>query len=157
MSFHQVIVADDQPLLRGALGRTVLGIVPDATVTEVDSLAMLHYAAERHPVALLLLSLAIPGVGGLASVRTLRAEFPELRIALICGTPSSLRVRAAQALGTVGYLYKSTPAEQRQLVADRAGPCRRRHAGPAHRASVTAGDAHPAAAARRPPQPADRR
>jgi DNA-binding NarL/FixJ family response regulator len=115
-SLFSVIVADEQPLLRNALCRSLLDIVPDAVLTEVDSLALLRHTAERYPAALVLLNLAIPGMDGLASVRTLRADFPDLRIALICGAPSTLRVRAAQALGAVGYLYKSTPAAQMQEV-----------------------------------------
>lgn len=114
-----VIVADDQPLLSATLRKNVLGIAPEAIVTEVDSLSLLRYTAERYPAALVLLNLVIPGMDGLASVRTLRAEFPDLRIALISGVHSRVRVRAAQALGTVGYLYKSTPAEQVQDILQR--------------------------------------
>lgn len=113
-----VIVAD-QPLLSAVLRRKILGVAPDAIVTEVDSLSMLHYTAERYPAALVLLNLAISGMDGLASIRTLRAEFPDLRIAVISGVHSRVRVRAAQALGTVGYLYKSTPAEQVQDILQR--------------------------------------
>lgn len=114
---HTVIIADDHPLFGVALRLGVQRVAPDAVVIEVASFAELREAANRHPEAsLVLLDLMMPDVEGLSALQYLRDEFPELRVAIVSGAPARAWVRAAEALGAVAFVPKSTAPEQTQNI-----------------------------------------
>lgn len=108
-----VIIADDHPLFCVALRLGVQRVAPHATVVEVQSFGGLREAVRRHPdVDLVLLDLMMPDVEGLSALQFLRGEFPELRVAVISALGERSWMRAAEVLGAVAYVHKSTPAEQ---------------------------------------------
>lgn len=112
-----VIIADDHPLIGVALRLGVQRVAPDAVVIDVDSFAALKHALQQAAaVSLVLLDLMMPDVEGLAALQFLRAEFPALRVAIISGAQERHWVRAAEALGAVGFVPKSTPAEAMQDI-----------------------------------------
>lgn len=114
---HTVIIADDHPLFGVALRLGVQHVAPDAVVIEVASFAALREAAKGHPEAdLVLLDLMMPDVEGLSALQYLRDEFPELRVAIVSGAPARAWVRAAEALGAVAFVPKSTAPEQTQNI-----------------------------------------
>jgi DNA-binding NarL/FixJ family response regulator len=114
---HTIIIADDHPLFGVALRLGVQRVAPDAEVIEVDSFAALREAARRHQNAsLVLLDLMMPDVEGLSALQFLREEFPALRVAICSGAPAHTWVRAAEALGAVAFVPKSTAPEQTQNV-----------------------------------------
>lgn len=106
-----VIIADDHPMFRVALRLAVERADPLAAIVEVDSLAALKDAVRREPATqLVLLDLMMPDVEGLASLQYLRGEWPDVRVAVISGLEDRAWVRAAEALGAVAFIPKSTPA-----------------------------------------------
>lgn len=64
------------------------------------------------PYDLVLLDLNLVDSKGLQGLRTLRNEFPSQPIAVLTGTQDEFVVRQAQAMGAVGYLFKSWPPER---------------------------------------------
>src|SRR6266496_1852609 len=57
-----LIVADDHPLFRAALGEAVTRLLPQARIVEAGSLKMLEEAVQANPTAdLILLDLRMPG------------------------------------------------------------------------------------------------
>jgi DNA-binding NarL/FixJ family response regulator len=114
---HTIIIADDHPLFGVALRLGVQRVAPDAEVIEVDSFAALRDAARRHPEAsLVLLDLMMPDVEGLSALQFLHDEFPALRVAIVSGAPAQAWVRAAEALGAVAFVPKSTAPAQTQEI-----------------------------------------
>ncbi|MDP9139881.1 MAG: response regulator transcription factor [Pseudomonadota bacterium] len=114
---HTIIIADDHPLFGVALRLGVQRVAPDAEVIEVDSFAALRDAAHRHPnTSLVLLDLMMPDVEGLSALQFLRDEFPRLRVAIVSGAPAQTWVRAAEALGAVAFVPKSTAPTQTQNI-----------------------------------------
>lgn len=112
---HTIIIADDHPLFGVALRLGVHRVAPDANVIEVASFATLRDAVRRHPEAhLVLLDLMMPDVEGLSALQFLHDEFPALRVAIVSGAPAHPWVRAAEALGAIAFVPKSTPPEQTQ-------------------------------------------
>lgn len=114
---HTVIIADDHPLFSVALRLGVQRVSPDAEVIDVASFAALREAVRTHPQAsLVLLDLMMPDVEGLAALQFLRDEFNTLRVSIVSGAPARAWVRAAEALGAVGFIPKATSPEQMQQI-----------------------------------------
>lgn len=112
-----VIIADDHPLIGVALRLGVQRVVPDAAVIDVSSFAALRDIVQgRTDISLVLLDLMMPDVEGLSALQFLRLEFPALRVAIVSGVQDRHWVRAAQALGAVGFVPKSTPAGTMQDI-----------------------------------------
>ncbi|HEY0972976.1 MAG TPA: response regulator transcription factor [Solimonas sp.] len=111
---HQtIIIADDHPLFGVALRLGVQRVAPEATIVEVASFAELRETVQRTPqVSLVLLDLMMPDVEGLSALQYLREVAPSLRVAIVSGAPARLWVRAAEALGAVAFIPKSTRPEQ---------------------------------------------
>lgn len=115
-----IIIADDHPLFGVALRLGVQRLAPDAKVIEVASFAALRKAVRRQPATdLVLLDLLMPDVEGLAALQFLRDEFPALRVAIVSGAPASPWARAAEALGAVAFIPKSTAPEQTRQILGR--------------------------------------
>jgi DNA-binding NarL/FixJ family response regulator len=112
-----VIIADDHPMFRMALRLGVERIDPAAQIIEVESLAGLKEAMQRQAhINLVLLDLMMPDVDGLASLQFLRREWSAVRVAVVSGQQEHAWIRAAEALGAVAFIPKSTPATQTQQV-----------------------------------------
>jgi DNA-binding NarL/FixJ family response regulator len=108
-----IVIADDHPLFGVALRLGVQRVAPEATVVEVDSYSALRDTVGRTPdISLVLLDLMMPDVEGLSALQYLRETFPALRVALVSGAPARSWVRAAEALGAVAFIPKSTRPEQ---------------------------------------------
>ena len=112
-----IIIADDHPLISIALRLGVQRIAPQANIVEARSFATLCDAAHQHrDASLVLLDLVMPDVEGLSALQFLRNEFPALRVAIISGVEEPSWVRAADALGAVGFIPKATAPEKMQEI-----------------------------------------
>lgn len=65
----------------------------------------------ENPADVLILDLAMPGRGGLATLQRLRKRLPELRIMVFTMHESATLAVQALRLGAAGYLTKSSPPE----------------------------------------------
>jgi DNA-binding NarL/FixJ family response regulator len=112
-----VLIADDHPLVRDALARTLRGVLPDAQVIEADDLPAAVAALRANACGLVLLDLHMPGMDGVAGVRQLRALFPSVPLAVVSAEQDPATVRAACAAGAVAWLPKSeAPAVLQQAL-----------------------------------------
>lgn len=103
-----VIVADDHPLFRAALVQAVRGLLPDATVLEVDRFDSLRETAAATPDAeLVLLDLHMPGARGFSSLLHLRNEHPALPVVVVSGHEDPAIMRRALDFGASGFIPKS--------------------------------------------------
>lgn len=108
----RVLVADDEPMVCHHL-RTILGASPDL---EVIAEAHNGAAAVDGVVAMrpdvVLMDLRMPGVDGLTAIRRIAAlPDPPVQIALTTFDADHYVVRALRS-GAIGFLLKSTPAEE---------------------------------------------
>ncbi|HVW94084.1 MAG TPA: response regulator transcription factor [Devosia sp.] len=115
---RRIIIVDDHPLFRAALGNIVSQIGPGYAVRELDGLGALSAALKAdRDWDLVLLDLNIPGAEGLSGLLLLRAEFPELPVMIVSAVADPLVIRQAVELGASGYLAKSAdPAEIRAAL-----------------------------------------
>lgn len=106
----QVLICDDDPIVRDALAG-YLRAAPEMEVdahagTAEDALAAL---AERIP-DVVLMDLAMPGMGGIAGALEIRAAYPQVAVLLLTTFGTDDQVREALAAGAAGFLLKSASA-----------------------------------------------
>lgn len=108
----RVMLVDDHAVVR--VGFRMLLQASDATievVAEADSgeQALQRVAAVQPDV--LVLDLSMPGLGGLETVRRLRAHTPELKVLVLSGHEDTAHVRRTLTAGAQGYLSKRSAPE----------------------------------------------
>lgn len=113
---NTVIVADDHPLIGVALRLSVLAVDPAIDVVEVSTFSALKQAmADSETIQLVLLDLMMPDVEGLSALQFLRTWYPQAPVAIVSGIQERTWLRAAEALGAVAFVPKST---NRKLLQD---------------------------------------
>ena len=104
----RIIIADDHPLFREALRRAIETLLPEAAVEEASGLDDLQAALGRtREVDLVLLDLTMPGVQGFSGLIYLRAQFPEIPIAIVSANEEPAVIRRAIGFGASGFIPKS--------------------------------------------------
>jgi DNA-binding NarL/FixJ family response regulator len=106
-----VLIADDHPLVRDALARTVQQLGADVQVRETGDLDGLLRLAAQGDADLALVDLNMPGMDGVAGLRRLRAAAPTLPVVVASGQEDAATIRAVLAAGAVGFIPKSERSE----------------------------------------------
>lgn len=110
----KVLIADDHPLVRDALARTVRELEPGARIEQAgdfEALLRLVLDSQAEPADLALLDLNMPGMNGIAGVRRLRDQVPTLPLVVASGQDDALTIRAVLGAGAVGFIPKSERPE----------------------------------------------
>ena len=106
-----VLIADDHPLVRDALARTVQQLAADVQVREAGDLDGLLRLAAQGDADLALVDLNMPGMDGVVGLRRLRAAAPTLPVVVASGQEDAATIRAVLAAGAVGFIPKSERSE----------------------------------------------
>lgn len=107
---QHIIIADDHPLFRAALRQAVSQAVPEADVSEVDSIKTLQAAVEANPDAdLVLLDLNMPGAHGFSGLVFMRGQYPGLPVVVVSGSEELQVMRRSIDYGASGFIPKSAP------------------------------------------------
>ena len=108
----RIVIADDHPLVRGALAQAVSGAAPGADILEAGDLeGVTRVFSEGQDVDLILLDLAMPGVRGFSGLMYLRAEHPEVPVVVVSGNEDRAVIRRCIDFGASGFVPKTTPIE----------------------------------------------
>jgi DNA-binding NarL/FixJ family response regulator len=103
-----ILVADDHPLVLGALRQAVSGAVPGAFIHEASDFESLAAALEEKPVMdLVLLDLSMPGVRGFSGLLFLRAERPSVPVIVVSGNDDRAVMRHCLEFGASAFVPKS--------------------------------------------------
>ena len=107
-----VMLVDDHPVVRDGYRRLLESYPGITVVAEADDgeTACTQYA-EVHP-DIVVLDLNMPGIGGLETIRRLRAKDSKAKILMFTMHESKVMVNRALEAGAAGYLIKSSPAEE---------------------------------------------
>ena len=112
MATHRFIIVDDHPLFRGALGQALSAAFEEADVVEAGSLDELtEHLATTNETDLILLDLTMPGVHGVSGLLYLRAQHPEVPVAIVSATDDPGTIRHCIDCGASGFIPKSQPVE----------------------------------------------
>ncbi len=107
-----IIIADDHPLVRGALRQAVCSAVGGAEVREAGDLPSLSAELARGaPVDLILLDLTMPGVSGFSGLLYLRSQHPEVPVVVISACEDRTIMRRCIEVGAAGFIPKSTEVD----------------------------------------------
>lgn len=107
----RVLVADDHPLVRDALARTLAGALPLSEVLQARDWGDVQALLRQGGIDLALVDLHMPGMEGLDGVRALRQAHPALPIVVASGDGDPATIRSVLALGVRGFLPKSENPE----------------------------------------------
>ena len=107
-----ILIADDHPLFREAMRRSVERAQPAATIAEAENVAELLALIDAHPDAdLLLLDLTMPGAHGFSALAHIRATRPALPVIVVSAREEPMVIRRALAHGASGFIPKSADAD----------------------------------------------
>jgi DNA-binding NarL/FixJ family response regulator len=107
------IVADDHPLLRGAMRAALTGVAENALVLEAGDFETAAKMVSANPETdLVLLDLNMPGSSGLSGLITLRAIQPSVPVIVFSAFDDDITIRRAMELGASGFVSKSAPMEE---------------------------------------------
>ncbi len=107
----KVLIADDHPMMRDALKRTLLLVEPAAEVLEAADYAGAVQALQSQALDLALLDLHMPGMDRVDGLRRLRLRFAGVPMVVASGEDDPVVMRATLAAGARGFLPKSEAPE----------------------------------------------
>jgi DNA-binding NarL/FixJ family response regulator len=105
----RVVVADDHPVFRDGLVAVLADRGLDV-VAEVDSGERAVEAVELHAPDVVLMDLAMPGLGGVEATRRITAQAPTTAVLVVTMNTEDASVFAALKAGARGYLVKESAA-----------------------------------------------
>ncbi|MEM1138298.1 MAG: response regulator transcription factor [Pseudomonadota bacterium] len=112
-----ILIADDHPLVRGAVRQAVTSAFPGARCAEADSLSKIESLLRGGDLPdLLLLDLHMPGVEGFSGLLHLRTRFPDLPIAIVSAQEEPTVMRMSIQHGALGFLPKSASVDTIKLA-----------------------------------------
>jgi two-component system NarL family response regulator len=106
----RILIADDHPMIRAGLNAS---IGPEADLIVVGAAVNGEQALElfrEHQPDITLMDLRMPGMGGVAAIRAIRAEFPQAKIIVLSTYQGDEDIFRALEAGAITYLLKDTLA-----------------------------------------------
>ena len=108
----RILIADDHPLVLGALRQAVSGAIQGVEIHEAHDFDSLAATLEAHPdMDLVLLDLSMPGVRGFSGLLYLRAERPGVPVIVVSGNEDRAVMRHCLEFGAAAYVPKSLDVE----------------------------------------------
>ena len=107
---QRIIIADDHPLFRTALGHAVAKVWPEAEIVEASSAGEARRAVEQGAEALLL-DLHMEDSNGLSALMDFRQDFPALPVTIVSASEEPRVFAAASQLGAAAFIPKSASLE----------------------------------------------
>ena len=113
----RVLIADDHSVVRQGL-RMFLSLDPEIEIAgeAMTGEEALRLAREHRP-DVVLMDLLMPGMGGVAATRAMRAEMPDIEVIALTSVLEDEVVTGAIRAGAIGYVLKNTEADElRQAI-----------------------------------------
>lgn len=108
----KVLILDDHALIRDALARVLVDLVPGVTVFQAGEPRAALALVESEPgLDLVLLDLALPAMNGMQVLRTLRERHPAVAVVVVSANADRDNVRQVIDQGVSGFIPKSSSNE----------------------------------------------
>lgn len=110
---HQILIADDHPLMRSALRQAVAQAFEGVDLREAARFDQLRsMLAEAENPDLVLLDLHMPGMSGFIGLMMLRSEYPAVPVIVVSAAEDAATIRRSIDYGASGFVPKSAPIGQ---------------------------------------------
>jgi len=100
----KVLIVDDEEIVCSSYVRSLAGAHCNVHVAWNGEEAL--YALQQQRFDLVLLDLRMPGMDGMAVLKTIKQAWPETQVVIITGYPNIDTAKEAVRLGAYGYLAK---------------------------------------------------
>ena len=120
----RIIIADDHPMFREGMTRTVQRLLPGAVVQEAGDLATVNaLLCEAGEVDTLILDLRFPGLTCISQLAELRQQLKRTTLVLVSMVDDPALIEQVMALGADGFIGKNIAPDEigQALLAIRAG------------------------------------
>lgn len=103
-----IVLIDDHPLFRQALAATVGQIAGHLIIGQFETLRDAKAAlAIQNDISLILLDLKLPDSQGMSGLLSLKAEYPDIPVAVVSASDDHETVQTTHACGAAGFLSKA--------------------------------------------------
>jgi len=120
----RIIIADDHPMFREGMTRTVQRLLPGAVVQEAGDLATVNaLLCEAGEVDTLILDLRFPGLTCISQLAELRQQLKRTTLVLVSMVDDPALIEQVMALGADGFIGKNIAPDEigQTLLAIREG------------------------------------
>ena len=120
----RIIIADDHPMFREGMARTVQRLLPDAQVQEAGDLATVNtLLREAGEVDTLILDLRFPGLTCISQLAEMRQQLRRTTLVVVSMVDDPALIEQVMALGVDGFFGKNIAPDEigQALLAIRAG------------------------------------
>lgn len=109
----RVLIVDDHPLFRDALGSALNTAFPDgAKALHAETLEGASDILDNEPADLIMLDLGLPDTHGFDGLTKLQSLSHDGRFVIVSATETDAAVMTARSLGAHGYVPKSLPLKE---------------------------------------------
>ncbi len=103
----KVVIADNHPIVRLGI-RNVLSTASDfELIDDVGTTSELFQSLKKSTPDVVLLELDIPEINGIATIRKIKQEFPEVKVLIYSGQSEDVYALSTIRAGAFGYLSKT--------------------------------------------------
>jgi DNA-binding NarL/FixJ family response regulator len=104
----RILIADDHPIVRGAVRQAVVKAMPDVNIDEAgDFDSLTAFIAANDDVDLVLLDLSMPGTEGFSGLLYMRAQHPQIPVVIVSAKDEPGVIRRSLEFGASGYVPKT--------------------------------------------------
>lgn len=114
----KILVVDDEEVVRLSHIRTLASVHCNVEVVKNGAEAL--RVMEQRPADVVLLDLRMPGMDGMAVLKTIKQRWPETEVVIITGYPNVETAKEAVRLGAYDYLAKPVGPDEVINVANGA-------------------------------------
>ncbi|MCR8931667.1 MULTISPECIES: LuxR C-terminal-related transcriptional regulator [Pseudomonas] len=118
----RIIIADDHPLFREAMLRTVQRLLPEATIDEAGDLDAVTALLDSEPDTLIL-DLRFPGLTCITQLAELRRRLPRTTLIIVSMVDDQALISEVMSAGVDGFIGKNIAPDEigQAILAIRAG------------------------------------
>src|SRR5258706_1234655 len=108
----RILVVDDHPMVRDGLIQLISQHRDLVCCGQADSVASAQAAVESKLPDLVILDLRLKGGDGLELIKSLKSQFPKLKILILSQYEAPMYAERALRAGALGYLVKEQAADE---------------------------------------------
>jgi DNA-binding NarL/FixJ family response regulator len=112
-----ILILDDHPLLRRAIGQVIQASFPSAVVREASTGEEALHIVHSETIELAILDIVLPDQSGLTVLRRIKQLQPQTKCLMLTIRDEPWYVRLSMRHGASGYLMKGSPVDElRQAI-----------------------------------------